>query len=406
MKNKSLSPLLCMAASAALFWGCDKLEPSRVMTGEGQETAGGPAAAAKKNANRAAAEAVKAASGKARKMVCGSFEYSSGGKKRVDETFYRPDVINAKLAFLPQARKALKLDKAESCEDAKRFIEYMNENPELADMFDPNPLAEYPIPKGQDTAGGQEAAPLPKASIVNGTATETRGLVSVSIGPSDCTGAILDYRTIITSAHCVAPYGVGDVFDTYAVINYFDPVDNQATPRQIHAGTMHARIHPPYSGEGDYQSDVAILFIDGSWPNVTIYDNIRIYNAHPMYQYVFMWGQGYNTAGGAGFGTLRVSAYTPITNPCSKDGYTTRAIGHALCRGDSGGPDFRADANINFALGLHSMASNLTGECAMPNSYEYSAAIAPKVGWIMSAAPITCYSMNTYQGNTPYIRCF
>jgi trypsin len=321
-------------------------------------------------------------------------------------TSYRPEVINAKLAFLPQAKAALKLEKVKSCEDSKRFIDYMNENPGLTDMFDPNPLAESPIPMGQDSVGEPSGAPLEKTSIFNGTAMENRGLVEITMGFSQCTGAILDYRTIITSAHCVDQAGTGDVFDAYGYIDYYDPADNLATPRSIHAGNMHVRIHPPYSGEGDYQSDIAVLYIDGSWPNVTIYDNIRIYNSHPMYQYVKMWGRGYNTAGGGGLGTLRYSASTPVTNPSGTHGYTTRAIGHGICRGDSGGPDFRDDVNINFAIGLHSMVSGLTGDCATPNTYEYSTCIAPKVGWIMSVAPISCYSMNTFQGKTPYIRCF
>ena len=136
----------------------------------------------RKHTKRESVKAVKAASKHAASVVCDSVEYEVNGEKRWDKRVIRPDVINAKLAYLPQARKALGFEKILSCEDGTRFIDYMNANPELNELFDPAPEADfYPSVIEEDSVQVPfRSEALAKSSIMGGPgAAEKRGVVEI-----------------------------------------------------------------------------------------------------------------------------------------------------------------------------------------------------------------------------------
>ena len=95
----------------------------------------------------------------------------------------------------------------------------------------------------------------------------------------------------MTSAHCLAPVGQGDDIYANSVIRYFDPADIFAEPRLLHAGWINGHMHPPWSGTGDYQSDIGILSTGIPWDNTTIYDYVRIYNDAIPGSKLIYWGK-------------------------------------------------------------------------------------------------------------------
>ncbi|MDB5047549.1 MAG: Trypsin [Fibrobacteres bacterium] len=406
----------------AFLGGCDTLDSKSSFSKEAVNKSAQVSVAStidQSNIQKASVKAVLEASKSAPQLVCDSVEYEKDGDREVEVKSYRPAVINAKLSILPEVQKELGFDKVRSCEDAKKFIDYMNEHPELAEMFDPFPAKKDVVVQKPDSAGFYDYAPLKKSSVLGGIASNGRYLVYLKIitGASTrhCGAAILDYRTLITSAHCVDKDVTSDNFDKTIDVYYYDPDYGASNPQHVYSGNSHIHVHPPYSGEGDYQSDIAVVAIDGAWSGMDIYDNIRIFNEYmygsgggPWGSNVVFWGTGTNANilnTTAGLGVLRHMNSKSIFYAAPYALMTQSNSTQAVCHGDSGGPYIRDDANINFGISLFS-SFYPTPNCNLNGDIEYSTMIAPKIPWVTTVTPITCNYMTTSGTGVDYIRCF
>jgi V8-like Glu-specific endopeptidase len=368
-----------------------------------------------------AVQRVREASGRDKPVVCGTYEVKDGDETITEKEIMRMGVINAKLSLLPEAKLALGFSEVKTCEQARAFIEHMRNNPGLEALFEipetPHAVRVHPI--SRDSAEMQQSqvkpAPLEKANIRNAAGSENRqGVVQItgingeSIG---CTGYMITLNAIVTAAHCL--YGIVTSEDHAYVSNifieYFDPnsSNSPSAPRDIAFGTSgEVWIAPTYAGGLDAESDIAIIRSNTSWYDITIYDLVRIYNdTFSDARYNYLYGRGVDGYSGYGAGTLRFE-YMYIES-YGAYAYYTEAYNHRVCRGDSGGPQFREGGN--FTLGHASWFEKAyTGSqlCAKQGGKEWSTRLSSKVDWIEDVLDTDCYYLTGYADPVDYRQCF
>jgi V8-like Glu-specific endopeptidase len=369
-----------------------------------------------------AVQRVREASGRDKPVVCGTYEVKDGDETFTQKEIIRMGVINAKLSRLPDAKVSLGVDEVKTCEQARKFIQFMEDHPELEAFFEvpEAPHAERLHQVSLDSSKMRQPqevkAPLEKATIRNSIGPTNRlGVVRISSINGIfvyCTGYMINHNAILTAAHCIDDFisSGNHAYVNSLEIHYYDPnsPNSPSSPRVIASGESgEIWVAPTYAGETDVQSDIGIIRSNANWHNTTIYDYVRVWNedlANARYNHLY--GQGYDGYSGNGLGTLRYE-YMYIEGYGAYH-YYTLAYNHRVCGGDSGGPQFRADGS-NFVLGHMSnveMASSGSQLCAAQGGQEKSMRLSPKLDWVAETLGVQCYYLHGYAVPVDYRQCF
>lgn len=353
---------------------------------------------------------------------CGTIELTIGDTIVTQKNLVRMMVINEKLKLLPVVQEALGITQVTTCAEAIAFTDYINEHPEHEDLFQPPQKSHgsnlHPISIDSALMGHTPPIPSPlkKTAIRDAAGSANRqGVVRITAinGTSVyCTGYMITLNALITAGHCVDDFITsGNTASATAIIQYYDPnsSNDPSNPRYVALfETVQIWLSPTYGGGTDAQSDIAVIRSNSNWYSTTIYDLVRFYNGtFADARYNVLWGQGYDSYAGTGLGVLRYeNMYIEWYGAYH---YYTLAYNHRVCRGDSGGPQFRDDIHGNFTLGHMSnvdVAMTGTKKCAKQGGKQRSNRVGAKLDWVEQVLETPCYNLTAYIDGTPYRQCF
>ena len=310
-------------------------------------------------------------------------------------------LLNAQIAANPGLPARTGIAHVETCEQAHAHVQAVNALEEDGAPVDPFP---------GEASEGVALTPYVKG----GTASSGyRGMVWLSGGLSTkCTGWLLNSKVVVTAASCVA-YGSSTGVKDLSV-TYFDP--DTGSKRVLTDGEepLQVRLHGGWTGDyDDAAKNLAVVVRKDGWKNVQAKDFLRIFedtlsDINP----VRMWGAGYDTFSGTGFGDLEWLD-KDIEWYGSEHYFVTGGPKGRLCQGDTGGPSIVSLDGVLAVTGVHaswetSSAGNL---CAKKHGKMRDVRFTPSnVGWLREAAgdalgtgPISCSKLTA--GGHDYWHC-
>lgn len=359
-------------------------------------------------AKREAVEDIENAARTSKLLKC-AVEYQEEGRTYRSEEIYSLGVANAKLKYLPEMRKSLKISTIRTCEEARAFIRLYTEYYESMESYE---ILRQGTPLGVSSVAEPAAA---KAGVDSAGGTlNKKGLVDIAQGADGerCMGYMISSREIVTAAHCVmAALASGHSGASHAfLIDYWDPALPAGRRRPL-IGPENLAIHvsPAYAGGADTQSDIAVLTRSVAWENTTPEDYLKMYTGTmSQARYNHFYGNG-SAVSGAG-PSLRPERLS--VDWYGEHHYFVLAEGHRLCDEGSGGPFIRDDATDDVVTGhLANVDKGAAGagRCAEPGKKERATRLGTKVGWIQGLHQASfgtgCATGTTADGHG-YMKCF
>ncbi len=184
-----------------------------------------------------------------------------------------------------------------------------------------------------------------RQEIMGGTVTNgKRGIVQID---DNCTGWLLNSRTVVTAAHCLPSKNGTRNFR----ISYFDPSGGKRGITNSSESMRYWR-HPSWTGGANF--DIGVIKRGSAWSGTNSSDYLRVYqDSGSRMKRIRLWGAGFSTASGGGLGTLRNRKFDVDWNTyqyfITRAGRTRRA-----CRGDSGGPAIIEVSGVDLVAGVTS----------------------------------------------------
>lgn len=313
----------------------------------------------------------------------------------VDEHFDFAQLSN-NLAADPGLAEVVGLERVDSCEQARQYMDRLNEHNELGPAIERVEAQYAPEFELAENIG------LSRREIRNANASSQAQSGVVEVG-GGCTGVLITDRAILTAAHCVdqlvAPGRNG--FANLTIRRY--------TPSEVtvYSGQVRINVHPNYSGDGDTGDDVAVVKLFA--PDTFGFDHwhrTRIYTGgqSPIGQ-MRLYGRGFSNKNGTGASNLRYMYFN--ADWWGSNHYFERAYDRRVCNGDSGGPTIDWTPNgFRVVAGLHSnsVKSPTSGVCAMWNGKQRSVRLANKISWIEDMLDVTCRPFT--DSGWSYVRCW
>ena len=236
---------------------------------------------------------------------------------------------------------------------------------------------------------------ITEEKILGGTpVTGHRGVVGLSARFA-CTGFMLGARVIVTAAHCITD-GSSHSGSMRIPIHYYDPSTGR---RRLDRDEFFSyRVHPSYSGDGDEESDIAVIVSNARWADTDQGDYLPVFmDRFARVDRVRVWGRGTGA-------WSEDPAVTPVTlrnRNFSVHGFeydvfwTEAGETRRLCLRDSGGPAILEVAGLELVTGVNSTIERWPWDqgsrCAREGGAQRHTRLNwAKLSWIISATGISC----------------